>query len=317
VEPVLANLIEQVPTVSSGRVVYDATDSLGRPLGLLNPIPSPDGGYLGVYQIESGGTALANYDVVLGQSQDLLHWSPVAVLDTGASSPTLRPIPGGAGYLLAEEKYSAAHPFDQIRLRYFRTTADLYADRDSGQIVLPRQFSPYADGTPSFLSIAWHGRLSRSVIELGFHYLPFANNPDHQGPDREAIGVLTGFRKWSARRDWATDGLLDQAGLTGKHGDRRQFSFDGQRWRVYEGQTSYALDGFANWSIALYSVTARRMYPLTIDTRTGAFATSFGGPTVQVEPAPGAIGSVLVVTMYVFPTTPGEGGELVYYQPLP
>jgi hypothetical protein len=310
----LVRLIENPPARSSGQVAYDARDDHGLSLGLLDPIPDPRGGYLGVYEFALGGTAPQSFDVALGRSADLIHWRRVGIIDMEANSPTLRPIPGNPGYLLAEEKYSAADPYDHLRVRYYRSLADVLANRVAAQVDLPRRYSPYANGTPSFMSISWHGSLKRSVIRLGFHYLPAAAGPGSQGPDREALGTLFGFGDWTTRKDHLVDTLLDPVNLDGKHGDRRQFSFDRRLWRIYEGQTHYELNGFANWRIALYDVTAKRMVPLTMRTAAGAFSTSFGAPTVQLEPSPRRNGRVLVVTMFVFAAGPGEGGELIFYR---
>jgi len=84
---------------------------------------------------------------------------------------------------------------------------------------------------------------------------------------------------------------------------------------VYKGQTSYVLGGFANWRVALYDMTARTIQALTIRTTAGTFSTSFGAPMVQVMPGPNHQAPVLVVTMFVYAAGPGEGGELIYYQP--
>ena len=40
----------------------------------------------------------------------------------------------------------------------------------SASLGLPRRFSPFNNGTPSFLGIRWDGSPRRSVIALAFHY---------------------------------------------------------------------------------------------------------------------------------------------------
>lgn len=295
----LVSLIQDIPAVSTGRVVYEAKDDLGEPLSLLDPIPDPRGGYLGVYDFSTGGTSPAVFVVALAHSSDLIHWRRLAIIDRGANSPTLRPIPGGTGYLFADERYSAADPYDHVRVRFYRSLNAVLDNQVSAQADLPRRYSPYAEGTPDFLSIAWHGGLRRSVLELGFHYLPVADNPGHQGPDREALGILRGFRTWTTRKDPVVDRLLDGVGLAGAHGDSRQFRFAEETWRVYEAQASYVLGGFANWRIVLFDPALRRMYPLTMMTGKGRFSRSLGVPIVNVERAPTGHGTVLVVTMFV------------------
>jgi hypothetical protein len=296
--------------------VYGAKDNLGDPLALLNVVPDPDGGYLGVYDYPAGGSVGQDFVVALAHSADLLHWTRLGILDAGATTPTLERIWGTSGYLFTDEKFSASPPYDHIRLRYYANLQDVINNLVRAQIDLPLRYSPYGDGTPNVMHISWRGGLHQSVIELGFHYLPGANNAVHQGPDREALGTLRDFRTWKTARDISTDRLLDSVSIDGKHGNRSQFSFGGQLWRVYEGQTSFVVNGFSNWRVILENVADRKMVPLSITTAAGAFASSFGSPIVHVVPAPGGASPVLLVTMYVFYAGPAEGGELIYDQPL-
>ncbi len=313
----LAQLIERVPCPATGRASYHTFDADDNAMGVLDPIQDPAGGYLGVYHTALGspaGATATEFQVSLAHSNDLIHWSPIRVLDpTGATMPTLREVPASGGYLLAYEKDQP--PIQtRMRVRYYRSLAALLAGEFAVQRDLPRRFSAFSNGTPSILSVAWHGGLRRSVIELGFHYNQ-ATGPI-LGPDREALGLLRGFRHWTARRDPRIDALLIGAGFPGSHGDRRQFEFDGRPWRIYEAQAR--LGSYASWHLVLVDPISGQAYPLTMTTDTGAHAASFGNPTAQVEPAPGGTGQVLVLTMFVFGAG-GEGGdrgELVYYQPL-
>ncbi len=313
----LAQLIENVPCPASGRASYATRDSRKQEMGVLDPIEDPAGGYLGVYHTSIGFSAAAtnaDYKISLAHSIDLIHWSPIGVLDpAGAAMPTLREIPASQGYLLAYEK--AQSPRDTvIRVRYYPSLDALLAGEFSAQRDLPRRFSPYNNGTPSILSVHWRGSLHRSVITLAFHYKSATG--DTPGADREAVGTLRGFRAWTANKEANVDTLLLQDGFQGSHGDRRQFDFDGQRWRIYEAQTSFG--DFATWHLVLLDPSSNLTYPLTMTTDTRTFSTSFGNPTVQVERAPTGIGQVLVVTMFVFSAgnAAKNGGELVYYQPL-
>ena len=145
---------------------------------------------------------------------------------------------------------------------------------------------------------------------MGFHYEIRAEGG--RGPDREALGVLRGFRSWRARTDPAVDAVLDRHGLNGSHGDWRQFGFDGRRWRVYEGQTSFNDSG--TWRVVLENPASRRTYSLALRMGSETVANSFANPVARVEPGPGGQGPVLVVTMYLF--AGATRGELVYYQPI-
>jgi hypothetical protein len=311
----LEQLIEELPCPSSGRVSFGTTDDLGESMSVLDVIANPAGGYLGVYHTGTGRyqDALA-YRVSLARSSDLIHWHRLAVLDPeGASMPTLRPIPGSPGFLLAYEKSYSSGAGHLIRLRYYATISDLLAGRVRGQRDLPLRLSQYNNGTPSILSIRWGSSARTSIIELGFHFETSRHGAP--GPDREALGTLRGFRRFSARPDTPTDTGLDREGYAGSHGDWREFSFEGARWRLYEAQTNY--NDFGSWHVLLQGPGLSSMYRLSLKSGDAAVANSFGNPVAQELPAPDGRGSVLVVTMFVFAAdVPGRSGELVYYQPV-
>jgi hypothetical protein len=187
----------------------------------------------------------------------------------------------------------------------------LIAGRAGIEQNLPRRLSAYNNGTPTILSIDWEDSAGPSLIRLGFHYQTAARwGP---GADREAVGVLTGFKQWTAHRDGQADGALSAQGLSGNHGDWRQFTFNDFRWRIYEGQQRF--DDFATWHALLYDLSSRQLYPLSLQLGSSRI-TSVGNPIVRELPAPGGQGKVLVVTAFVFDASArGLTGELVYYQP--
>lgn len=312
----LAGLLEQAPCAADVRIEYAARDDRGAPLDVLDPISDPAGGYLGVYHRMVPGTrGEASYEVLLAHSADLMQWRRLRVLDSsGASMPALCAVPGAHGFLLAYEKLAGPGDGHVVRVQWYRSRADLLGGQPTAGIDLPRRFSPYNNGTPAFLGVRWGGSPGRSVIKLSFHYeLSDGGSP---GPDREAVGVLLGFRHWLARRDTAVDALIDQTGLRGSHGDERQFQYGGASWRVYEANPTVA--GFGSWHVLLYSPFEHRVFPLRFHLPGGPFATSFGNPIVSVLPAPGGHGQALVTTLFVFSSGAAarEAGELVLYQPL-
>jgi hypothetical protein len=306
----LVGLIEGVPCSDTGHTVYGLRDSSGTPMDVLDPIADPAGGYLGVYDVPSGGT----YRILLAHSSDLTHWRRLAVLDPeGASVPTLRAVGSGGGFLLAYEKRDAVGTHHFVRVRYYASQANMIAGRVGASADLPRRFSPFNNGTPWLQSVQWGGNPGHSTITFGFHYeLGTRGIP---GPDREAVGTLRDFHAWSAQPDTAVDSLLSGAGLKGSHGDARQFAFNSSQWRLYEASSPDS--GFAGWHVVLYLVGSERTYPLVLTTQHGTFPASFGNPTAQVLPAPSGHGEVLVVTVFVFSAGPaaGEAGELLFYQP--
>jgi hypothetical protein len=209
------------------------------------------------------------------------------VLDPlGASMPTLRTVPGG-GFLLAYEK-KIPRVGNIVRLRYYRSPAQLQTGHFAAQRDLPHTFSPYNDGTPTILSVTWHHALARSVIHIGFHYETEARGT--RGPDREAIGTLVDFKRWTAHPEKPLDLALDRQGLSGSHGDWRQFSFAGDRWRIYEGQGTW--DNFGSWRVVLQDTSTGQLYPLTLSSDAQAVSGSVANPVVAVLPAPGGSGQV-------------------------
>jgi hypothetical protein len=307
----LQNLIDDVPCPGSGQVSFGTTDNLGESMDVLDPIADPAGGYLGVYHTEFGPQAW-QFRISLAYSPDLMHWTHIAVLDPlGASMPTLSTTPGG-GFLLAYEK-KIPKLGNIVRLRYYASLAKLEAGRYAAQRDLPQTFSHFNDGTPTILSVTWHHSLWRSVLHIGFHYETEAKGG--RGPDREAIGTLVDFRRWTAHTEKPLDAALDQQGLAGSHGDWRQFSFAGDRWRIYEGQAVW--DDFGSWRVVLQDTSTGQLFPLTLSSDAQAVSGSVANPVVSVLPAPGGSGQVLVVTLYLFSAdSPAVPGELVYYQTL-
>lgn len=308
----LQSLIENVPCLGSGQVSYGTTDNLGDSMDVLDPIADPAGGYLGVYHTEFGPYPW-EFRISLAQSADLIHWTQIAVLDPlGASMPTLRAVAGTSGFLLAYEK-KIPHLGNIIRLRYYTSLGALQAGRFAAQRDLPQTFSHFNDGTPTILSITWNHGLARSVIHIGFHYE--TESKGGRGPDREAIGTLVDFKRWTARTEKPLDAALDQQGLSGSHGDWRQFNFVGDEWRIYEGETTWS--NSASWHVVLQDTSNGQLYPLTLSSETQAISGSVANPVVTVLPAPGGNGQVLVVTLFLFAAdAPAVPGELVYYQTL-
>lgn len=310
----LERLIEELPCPSSGRVSFATGDDLGEPMGALDVVADPAGGYLGVYHTAFGPADNAlDYRICLGRSGDLIHWRRLQVLDpAGASMPTLRAIPGWPGYLLAYEKSPSSQAGHVIRLRYYATETDLLAGRYAAQRDLPLRLSAYNNGTPTLLSIRWARNVRRSVVKLGFHYETRLRG--HPGPDREAVGTLSGLRRWSVHPDFGIDAALNRQGLEGNHGDWREFSFEASRYRLYEAQRSF--NDFSSWHVVLNGPGAN-LYPLALKSQDTVVSSSFGNPVATELPAPTGTGQVLLVTVFLFASrAPGQTGELVYYQPL-
>jgi len=87
-------MIEDVTSATAYR--YGAHDDQGSTLDALKVIPSPGGGYLGVYHTLSAGVFVTK----LAVSSDLLHWTHVVDLEPHASQPTIAALSDG-GFLVA------------------------------------------------------------------------------------------------------------------------------------------------------------------------------------------------------------------------
>jgi hypothetical protein len=290
-----------VPCQSTDRVVSGLRDSAGAPMVGLDPISTPSGDYLGVYDPSDSQMALA-------RSNDLTSWRRVRVLGAG-NAPTLQPIPGTSGYLLAYMQ--ARGSGERIRVSYFRSLSALLAAHEATSIDLPLRLSATANADPWFMSVSWNGGLRRSQMTIAFDYAS-AGSAAGPGPDREAIGVLRGFRGWSATPDTQLDQQLDRRGLTGNHGQGRQFVIAGRPWRLYAAQDE------AGSHIVMDDVKAGEVFALKLETADGTFATSFGRPVAHVLPAPTGSGQALVVSLYVYGSgnTRSEAGELLYWTPI-
>lgn len=311
----VASAVAEVPCPATGRAVYGLTDNAGQPMAGLDPIADPRGGYLGVYSSAPAsvpGRPAPGSQLVLASSTNLSSWRRIRVLTgrgagaSGAGYPTLEAMPGG-GYVLAFQSG------ERIGLGFYRSLPALLAARQAASIVLPLRLSPSQNGAPWLGSVIWNGSLHRSCLTLGFDYRS-------GGLEREGIGLVRGFRSWSARPDSETDRLLDAGGLTGNHGQQRQFTVAGRSWRILEAQdlASSRAGTQAGWHVALYDLTRPHMFLLRLGTPNGTLATSFATPVARVLPAPTGGGQALVVSLYVFGSEAGSGnaGELVYWNPI-
>ena len=300
----VAAAVASVPCPSTGRAVYGLSDQSHESMVGLDPVSDPSGGYLAVYAPAAAGGS-AGSQIELGHSTDLTTWTRVRTLASGSGSPALEPVPGG-GYLLA---FQAG---ERIELRYYRSLSALLAARQAASTELPLRLSSSQNGGPSFRSVAWNGGLRHSELTLAFTYVT-------GGLERTGVGVVRDFRSWTAQPDTALDQGLDRRGLSGDHGQQRQFTIDGRTWRILAAQDlgESRSGGVAGWQIGLQAVNGGQVYAIKLGTVSGALATSFGHPVARVLPAPGG-GQALVVSVYVFGSGPAraDAGELLYWNPI-
>jgi hypothetical protein len=335
---VVRSAVEQVPS-DAAHVRFDARDSAGTPLDGLKVIQTTSGRNVGVYHAPVGG----RFELYVGTSTDLLHWTKTATLDTDASQGTLAALPDG-GYvvayewtkpdlatsvrnhlsLLAPPSPAAAAKADRIRIRfrYYATLERLLSGQISREFTAPRGLSMSAVGTPSIMSVAETPDLATSRIEVGLHYRADTDGNGYPDDDRQGTAVLTNFSSWRPRVAERLNTAFASAtrlhrpyskAPRGSFGDRDEITFDGVPLQLYEAQ--YRRNDFASWRLFLRDRRSGALSAVRVATPGGS--TSFGNPTVTELVAPSGK-RALMVTMFVFSegAASGEAGSLIFYREL-
>jgi hypothetical protein len=260
-------------------------------------IVSPAGGYLAVYH--SGQTCH------LATSTDLMEWTHQAVIDQPATQPTVAAT--GDGGLLTAAEFNDGHG-GQLRIRYWPTLEALLAARPAREFLAPRTLSACNEGTPSIRQLS----LDASRIELGVHY-----HRDCQ-VDRQARGILTGFRAWTTATDPELDAAVERAAaaageqIGGNIGDRDHLRYRGRDYYLVEAKSRRG--DFASWRVYLFDRAAGTAQRLNIVTHGGSRA--FANPTATMLRDPAGRQAVMV-TLFVpmEAAAPGEAGSLLYHVP--
>lgn len=257
----LIGLLTNVPNAAAHR--YRATDDFGRTLDCLKIIELAPGDYLGVYHTLRD----REFQLHLGRSTNLLHWSHCTVLDQRASQGAIWRGPRG-DFLLAYEVNVPKAVI--IRLRHYVNLDALLNARFDREIDLPRTLAPTAEGTPSFERVELDGDLATSRIDLRIHYYR------EQKVDRAARGTLLGFTNWTAGPVPEIDEVLYGYGVKGNIGDRDQFVFAGRKFLIQEGQ--FRPGDWATWEIFLIDDLDKNAVPVRVKTHAGS--RSFANPAV-------------------------------------
>jgi hypothetical protein len=298
-----APLIENVPAATS---VYGLHDSAGHTMDTLKVVedPTTPGRYLGVYHWLEGSM----FKVGIATSTDLRTWTYRRTLDDAGSQPTLAFSPNGP--ILALE----GKPNDNLRFRYWTSVANMlgtaapYRSFDA-----PKTLSPCAEGTPDIRSVKYASDSSvidsGSTIVVGHHYFQNCDT------DRQAVGTLTNFGTWTTSAQPELDQKLTDAGAVGKHGDRDRFTYDGGNWILFEGGITVE-STMGDWENFLYSEASGTVTRLDVKTKGGSAVAA--NPSVTVLKDPAGVPSLLVSQFIASEgAAPGEGGQLLYWQPLP
>ena len=238
--------IENVTSATAYR--YLSRDDKGSTLDTLKVIPSPGGGYLGVYHTLTAGVFVTK----LARSTNLLTWTHVVDLEPSASQPTIAALSDG-GFLVAYEKDAGCTGTGPggncLGFRHYAGLASLLAGTGDRSFQAPRTLSRCAEGTPNIYGADLRPDIGHSTIDVGFHYF---RNCD---VDRQARGTLHNFSAWSANVEGGLNAAFEAFGPGGNIGDRDFMRLGGGSFNIHEVQ--FAKGDFGTW----------RVYPLRLALR--------------------------------------------------
>ncbi len=293
----LTSLLANVTNATAHR--YRATDDDGRTLDCLKIIELTPGDYLGVYHT----LREREFQLHLGRSTNLLHWSHRAVLDQRSAQAALWQGPRG-DFLLAYEVNVPKAVI--IRLRHYANLDALLHARFDREIDLPRTLAPTAEGTPSFERVELNGDLATSRIDLRIHYYR------EMKVDRAARGTLLGFTNWTARIEPSIDRALEVHGVRGNIGDRDHVEFSGRKYLVQEGQLTP--HDWTSWRVFLLDDAGTQAWPIPVQTHAGS--RSFANPAVtRLRDATGKWCYAVTLFLPSQGNARSEVGTLIYVVP--
>ena len=297
----LLSLLSQVTNAPLHR--YQARDDSGRTLDCLQIVEIAPADYLGVYHTLKNGA----FQLHLGHSTNLLHWSHHTVLDEASSQGALWRGPKG-DFLLA---YEVNVPDAVVmRLRHYPDRAALEQARFDRTLDLPRTLAPTAEGTPSFERVELGDDLATSRIDLRLHYYR------NQRVDRAARGTLLGFTNWSARTEAVIDTALARHGVRGNIGDRSHFRFQDRDYLLQEGQLRP--NDWTSWRIYLLEPSAKPLVAHEVPIHTHGGSKSFANPSItRLRDPNGRWCYVVTLFLPSQGNARGEAGCLIYVVPEP
>jgi hypothetical protein len=289
------------------------TDAQGTIAGAapLKVVPTDDPAhpYLGVFHNQINTTQFATY---LGYSTDLRVWRTLGEIHQPASQPDIRILPDDS-VLYAEEykpssrAYVRVHYYGNATLTGLQALIANPALAPTNAITLPGTALAKADGTPEFGRLTYSGGIASSKIEINHHYFYLGQR------DLDAVGTLTNFKNWSSSSDTTTNNLVNNAGGTGKIGDREVFKVGSQVYAIVEAQTGPAGNDYGSWRLFLVNKTASTVQKLSPALAGGA--QSLGNPAVSFVTLPSGV-PALVFTCFVFGANNGMtplGGHMFVY----
>ncbi|MCW3039375.1 MAG: hypothetical protein JWM31_1280 [Solirubrobacterales bacterium] len=319
-----------------GGATFGARDQSGAPLDGLDVLQVGPARYVGVHHALVGG----HFETHLVSSSDLRTWRREAVLAQDASQPAIAPVPDG-GFVVADERGSTLRLLppivlpesitgptrlwllqkSQLRFRFYPTLDALLSGKATRTFVAPRRLSRTNEGTPSIVVTRSGPGVAGLTVSTGLHVFEDLDGDGLPDADRQATGVLRGFRTWTATRRPDLDAPLltatsfhapFTAPVAGSIGDRDDVTLpDGRVTTITEAQ--YVRGDFSSWRLFLRGADGAA--PTLLNPVTPGGSTSFGNPSLTSVTLPDGR-PALVFTAFVFGGAPGEGGPLIHVQPL-
>lgn len=269
---------------------FDTKDNRNIGMACLSIVKADDTyTYLGVYHALITGSQFKLY---LAGSNDLINWTYLTELGDRSHQGDIKK--WGTGYIIANEQDPVSGS-NNIRVRYYSSYSNLLANSASNSIVLPRNFSTTAEGTPDIRTVIGSTPESSHIV-IGFHY--YNNNIQ----DQVAIGILYNFTNWRAWKDEISNYNISQMGFSGNFGDRGSFTHNGD-FVLQEAQIT--ANDWSSWRM-LFGDGA---FYTNVSPATPAGSVSFANPSIA------SIGANSFVVTSFMPTEGnmnGERGELIY-----
>ncbi len=284
------NAVDLFDVTKSEWSVFKLHDTAGHSMDCLKMIPSSNGKkFYGIYHALSGEI----FQLWLADSVDGKIWKPLRMLDEHGHQGTMAISPEGR-VLLAWEK-DIPGKGNHIHVALYESESQMELAGTPKNKDIDRMFSPSAEGTPSFESIAWKNPWPTFV--MGFHYW---RNSD---VDRQAVGRMDERWNWSAVKRPEFDKLIEAYGVKGNIGDRDTY-FLGRSYTVLEGMKKKG--DWGTWGIYLFDSVAKTCTPIMVRTPLGSH--SFANPSVTIVKNRAYISLFLPEQG----NNPAEAGELLY-----
>jgi hypothetical protein len=271
---------------------YNLKDDKENVMDCLKIVQYSDDLFVGVSHVYNGSDFVLNVAI----SNDLINWEFKRQLAKKASQPCI--------YITKDKKILIAweqEPSNHLKVSLFTNLDELLAGKEERTIDIKQTFSALAEGTPN---IYCDDNLS---ITIGFHY--FNNGKS----DRNAIGTLTDFNKWTAKKEPEIDKALIAFGNKGNIGDRDNFVYKESEFIIIEAQEKFG--DFGTWQCYLYHKGLKKAWLIPFKTHAGS--KNFANPTISIMNLKER--RILVLTAFIPSEKAGinENGEMICYFELP